>query len=184
LAPMLLRYRRAAGGAAQTRLGLLTAIVGVAYFHVWAILGIIAFPFGAVLAALTMRLPALARAVPIAVGMVLLIAGALQFTAWKRHRLRCCLAAPESHRIRPLDARTAWRHGVRLGMHCVHCCAGLTAVLLVMGVMDLRAMAAATAGISAERLLPAGERVARAIGTVLVVAGLLLIAQAVSRGHA
>jgi hypothetical protein len=45
--------------------------------------------------------------------------------------------------------------------------------------MDLRAMAVVAAAITAERLAPAGERVARAIGAVVVVeAGLFLIARA------
>jgi predicted metal-binding membrane protein len=52
------------------------------------------------------------------------------------------------------------------------------AVLLVAGVMDLRAMAAVTAAITLERLAPGGERVARAIGAVLIAAGLLAIARA------
>jgi predicted metal-binding membrane protein len=42
------------------------------------------------------------------------------------------------------------------------------AILLVIGVMDLRAMAFVGAAITAERLAPAGERVARAIGAVAV----------------
>jgi hypothetical protein len=44
--------------------------------------------------------------------------------------------------------------------------------------MDLRAMAVVTAAITIERLAPAGERVARAIGVVAVGAGLFLIARA------
>ena len=44
----------------------------------------------------------------------------------------------------------AWRHGVRLGLHCSYCCAGLTANLLVVGVMDLRAMAVTGAAITLE----------------------------------
>jgi predicted metal-binding membrane protein len=52
------------------------------------------------------------------------------------------------------------------------------AILLVAGVMDLRAMAAVTAAIAVERLAPAGERLARTFGTVTVVAGVFLIAQA------
>jgi predicted metal-binding membrane protein len=49
---------------------------------------------------------------------------------------------------------------------------------LVMGVMDLRAMAIATAAITLERLAPAGERMARAIGVVTIGAGSFLIARA------
>jgi predicted metal-binding membrane protein len=51
-------------------------------------------------------------------------------------------------------------------------------ILLIIGVMDFRAMVVVAAAISAERLAPAGERVARAIGAVVVVAGLFLIARA------
>jgi len=80
------------------------------------------------------------------------------------------------------DACTAWRHGLRLGLHCSTCCAGLSAILLVMGVMDLRVMAAVTAAITIERLAPAGERVARGIGVVVLVAGLVLIVRATGLG--
>jgi predicted metal-binding membrane protein len=78
--------------------------------------------------------------------------------------------APGHRRALAADAGTAWRHGLRLGLHCSTCCAGLTATLLVIGVMDLRAMAVVAAAITVERLAPAGERVARAVGAVIVVA--------------
>jgi predicted metal-binding membrane protein len=182
LVPILLRYRQAIDRTGETRLGALTAIVGAAYFVVWTLCGMVAFPLGVVLGAAEMRLPALARAVPIAAAMVVLIAGALQFTAWKAHHLGCCRAPAERGRPLPADTGTAWRHGVRLGLHCCNCCAGLTAILLVIGVMDLRAMAVVTVAITAERLAPAGERVARAIGAVAVLVGLLLIARATTLG--
>ena len=85
---------------------------------------------GVALAAIEMQLPALARAVPIAVGVVVPIAGALQFTAWKAHHLACCREAPGRGRTLAADAGTAWRRGLRLGLHCSHCCAGLMAILL------------------------------------------------------
>ena len=162
LVPMLWRYRQAVGRTGETRLGRLTALVGVGYFFVWTVFGMAAFPLGVALAAIEMQQPALARAVPIAVGVVVLIAGALQFTAWKARHLACCREAPGRGRTLPADAGTAWRHGLRLGLHCSHCCAGLMAILLVIGVMDLRAMAVVAAAITVERLAPAGERVARA----------------------
>ena len=61
-------------------------------------------------------------------------------------------------------------------------CAGLMAILLVLGVMDLRAMAVVAAAITVERLAPASERVARAMGAVIVGAGLFLIARAAGLG--
>jgi len=78
----------------------------------------------------------------------------------------------------PADAGTAWRHGLRLGLHCSYCCGGLTAILLVLGVMDLRAMAFVTAAITIERLAPAGEHIARAIGLIVIGTGLFLITRA------
>lgn len=73
-----------------------------------------------------------------------------------------------------LGAGIAWRHGLR----CICSCANLTAILLAIGIMDLRAMAAVTVAITLERVAPAGWCVARAIGAVAVGAGLVLIAQA------
>jgi predicted metal-binding membrane protein len=49
-------------------------------------------------------------------------------------------------------------------------------LLLVVGVMDLSAMAAVTAATTVERLAPDGLRAARLIGVVLVAAGSCLVA--------
>jgi predicted metal-binding membrane protein len=152
--PMPWRYRQAVGRAGETRLGRLTALVGVGYFFVWTVFG-----------------------------MAVLVAGSLQLTAWKARHLACCREAPGRGRMLPADVGTAWRHGLRLGLHCSHCCAGLTAILLVIGVMDLRAMAVVAAAITVERLAPAGERTARAIGVVVVGAGLFLVARAAGLGR-
>jgi hypothetical protein len=45
--------------------------------------------------------------------------------------------------------------------------------------MDLSSMLAVTAANSAERLAPAGARAARAIGVVVVTAGLLLLGRSI-----
>jgi predicted metal-binding membrane protein len=184
LVPMLWRYRQAVGRASHARLGRLTALVGVGYFFVWTVFGMAVFPLGVALAEVEMQLPSLSRTVPLAVSVVVLVVGALQFTVWKTHRLACCREASGCGRTLgcgralPADAATAWRHGVQLGVDCAHCCFGLMAILLCLGLMDLRAMAVVTAAITAERLAPAGEHVARAIGVVVVAAGLFLIARA------
>ena len=185
-APVLWRYRQAVGQAGETRVAWLTVLVGAGYFFVWSALGLAVFTLGAALAALEIQWPALARAVPIAAGVVVLMAGALQFTAWKAHHLACCREAPGCGSKLLADTGTAWHHalgtGLNLGLHCSTCCTGLTAILLVIGVMDVRAMAIVTAAITVERLAPSGERVARIIGAVVVGAGLLLIARAIGLG--
>jgi len=175
--PILWRYRQTVGGS---RAGSLTLLVASGYFFVWTVIGIAAFPLGVALAEITMNDAALARAVPMAVGVVVLISGALQFSAWKMHHLDHC--REERDLTLTPDAIVAWRNGLRLGLHCSFCCASFVAILLVIGVMDLRAMAVVTAAITIERLAPRGDRVARVIGAIIVVAGLFLIVQALGLG--
>jgi predicted metal-binding membrane protein len=179
LVPMQWRYWKSVASTGRGRLGLLTALVGVGYFFVWAVFGMIAFPVGVALAAVETQHAPLARAIPIAVGVVVLTAGALQLTAWKARQLACCRAAPGRSPALAGDVGTAWRLGLHLGLRCSACCAALTAVLLVIGVMDLRVMAVVTAATTLERLTPAGQRIARAIGVLVVGAGMWLIAHAV-----
>jgi predicted metal-binding membrane protein len=181
LVPLLRRYRQAVNHCA-TRLGRLTIMVSIGYFFVWAVFGMAAFPLGLALTAIGMRQPTLAPAVRIAAGVVVLIAGLFQFTSWKARHLACCLEIPCGARVLPADTGTAFRHGVSLGFHCSLCCAGLMAILLVIGVMNLRAMAAVAAVITVERLAPATERVAQAIGVIVVGAGIFLIARAATLG--
>lgn len=159
LVPMLMRYRRG-------------VIVGLGYYFVWTLLGAVVFPLGVALAAIEMPQPR------IAVGLAVVIAASLQFTAWKARRLAWCREPSEHGSTLTTGARAALRHGLCLGIHCAESCAGLMAILLVVGVMDLRAMAVVTAAITVERFAPNGVRVARAIGAVGVGAGLFMIALA------
>ena len=178
LTSMLWRYRQAVAGTGTARSGWLTAQVGLAYFLMWTLLGLAVFFAGVVLAGASMQRPALAHAIPFLAAATVLVAGLVQFSAWKARRLACCRMTPGHGRAARADAGTAWRHGVRLGFECIRCCANHTAVLLVVGVMDLRAMAFVSAAITAERLAPAGERVAQTVGVLLVGAGLVCAAQA------
>jgi predicted metal-binding membrane protein len=178
LMPLLWRYH-AAVGRVREAYAVPVMLMGAGYFLVWAAFGAGIFPLGVLLTAAEMRWPALARAVPAAAGVVVLIAGALQFSTWKARHLACCRAAPGCGRTLPADAGTAWRCGLRLGLHCGYSCAGLAASLLAVGVMDLRAMIAVTVAITAERVAPAGERIAHVIGVVAIGGGLFLIARAI-----
>jgi predicted metal-binding membrane protein len=182
LVPLLERYRGAVARTGETHPIRLAALVGVGYFFAWTGLGIAAFPVGGALAAIEMQLPALARSAPIAVGVVVLIAGSFQLTAWKARHLAACREVPGHGHMLPSDAGTAWRHGLHLGLHCMRCCAGLMATFLVIGMMDLRAMAAITAIITGERLASDGERVARAAGLAGLGSGLFLIERAAGLG--
>lgn len=173
--PMLSRYRRVLGSAGERRLGWLTFMVGLGYFFIWTLLGIAIYLLGVVLAGLELQLAALARMVPIAVAVILLLAGAIQFTGWKAHYLACCREGSISGIALPANSRSALRTGLRFGIHCSYSCLNLTAILLVIGVMDLRVMVVVTIAITAERLAPAGEQLARIIGAVTLGVGLSMI---------
>lgn len=178
LAPMLWRYRQAVGVAGGARAAWLTALAGTGYLAVWALAGVAVFPTGIALAAAALRLPALAQAVPFATGAVVLGAGAVQFTRWKARRLACCRGTPAPVRPALPHARAAWRHGLRLGLHCGGCCANLMAAAFATGMMDPRVMAVVTAAIAAERLAPDGARAARLVGAGAIGAGAWLVARA------
>jgi predicted metal-binding membrane protein len=156
------------------------AVFAAGYFGVWTATGLLIFPFGIAYAELAMRSESVSRATPWLTAITVISAGALQFTRWKSRLLACCHG---EHRGCDAFAHghasgSVLRAGARLGQRCVYCCANLTAVLLVMGVMDLRAMALTTMAISAERLMPAGGVTPRMIGVALLMFGATLLVRA------
>ena len=99
LVPMLWRYRRVVDTTSHARLDALTAIVASGYAIVWTAIGMVLYPAGISLAAIAMQQPAVARAVPLAAGIAVLVAGALQFTASKARHLACCREEPGLTRV-------------------------------------------------------------------------------------
>ena len=183
LVPMLWRYRRAVARtevASGARLAWLMTLVATACLFVWTGVGAAVFPIGVALSAILTREPTLAHAVPLASATVVLIAGLLQLIIWKARRIADRSDAAARGRALAADAGTAWRHGLRLGVECVHACAGLMAISLVMGMMDFRVMAFVAAASTAERLAPSGARVAHGIGAVVIAAGLFLVVRTVA----
>ncbi|MGH2929683.1 MAG: DUF2182 domain-containing protein [Solirubrobacteraceae bacterium] len=185
LSLVLWRYRRSVGREGGFSSVLLTAPAGAGYLLIWTLLGAAVYLLGVAVMSATMRYPALARAVPVAAGLIVLSAGVLQLTRWKAHHLACCRGPSgrgplTTARQLPTGPFAALYEGLRLGLHCAQCCAGLTAVLLVSGIMDVPAMIAVTAVITLERFAPAGERVARMIGVILLGAGSFLTLRALS----
>jgi predicted metal-binding membrane protein len=169
-APMLARYRAAARSTGAP-LARVTVAMAAGYFTVWLIVGAVVFPFGVLLAQLAMREPRVSESVPMITGALIVLAGVMQLSPWKRRLLACCRRGGD---VAPHSASVAdaWRQGLAAGRLCNYCCASLTAVLLMIGVMDLWAMALVMMAIGAERLMPAGQRVARATGNLLLVAGI------------
>jgi len=175
LVPMLARYRRTLSGLEGLRRRGLTALVALGYFTMWFVLGVLAFAASDGLAAADLNPGARAGHLPFAAGAVLLIAGMVQLSSWKSRQLARCRDASECGVRRSPDALGAWRHGLRLGVRCALCCSGLMMALLAVGLMNLVAMVLVTVAITAERLAPAPERVTRAAGLTIVIAGVLAV---------
>ena len=177
LVPMLSRYRRSVRGADGIHVHGLTALTGLGYFFIWAVLGAAAYAAGAGVMAVEMRWGMVAQWLPVAAGVVLLVAGGVQLTPWKARQLAVCREGSGCGSPPVPNALGAWRHGLRLGVRCSLCCGSLMLALLAIGMMDLVAMAAVTLAISAERLAPAPLRVARVAGVAIVLVGVLTIAR-------
>lgn len=163
LAPALWRDRQSLARGAGAHWAAPVATAAAGYFFVWALLGLAVYPLGVLFLQSGSR---------VTIGVTLVAAGLVQFSEWKRRHLACCRAAAKG------EAVSAWLHGTHLGTECALCCGNLMAIVIVAGVMDLGTMAAVAAAITLERVLPAGERVARVTGCVAVGAGLLLLARA------
>lgn len=102
--------------------------------------------------------------------LVLALAGLYQFSPLKRACLRQC-RAPAAFLVahwRP-GVAGSFLLGVRHGVYCVGCCWLLMALLFVGGVMNVVWIAALSLFVFAEKVLPGGERVGRALGVVLIV---------------
>jgi predicted metal-binding membrane protein len=174
LSPALWRLRESAAQAGNACPNLFAALAGLAYLLVWTVLGLAVFVGGALLLEAALGWPRLARAVPLATGFVVIAAGLFQMSRWKLVLLAHCRQVSS----RGVGSAAAMRQGLRLGLACCASCAGLTALLLVNGVMDLRVMAVVAAAITAERFAPAGERIARSIGGLMLGAGAIQLARA------
>jgi len=183
LLPVLWRYRRSTGRAGRGSATLVTVPVAGGYLLAWSLLGAALYPLGTAAMALLARLPAPGSVLSVGAGLTVALAGVLQLSSWKASELACCRT--QGYReltqcgcVTPLDAMTAWRDGLRAGLHCIRCCAGVTAALLVTGLMNGPVMLAAAVAINLERLAPAGERIARVVGVAMIGAGVLLTANA------
>lgn len=114
---------------------------------------------------------------------VLAAAGLYQFSPLKQACLVQCRAPARflTEHWRP-GLVGSFMLGVRHGAFCVGCCWMLMALLFVGGVMNLIWIAALTAAVLVEKLLPAGARLGKVSGALLLgkVSGALLIAWAVA----
>jgi predicted metal-binding membrane protein len=148
-----------------------------AYLVIWAAFsaGATAFHWGLQTTALIT--PMMASGSIWLTGILLLVAGVVQFTPLKEACLRHCRTPMGFLLTEWRDGIVgAWRMGVRHGLFCLGCCWALMGLLFIAGVMNLVWVAALTTAVLIEKLHPAGERVGKFLGGVLIVLGVLRIA--------
>ncbi|WP_232212805.1 DUF2182 domain-containing protein [Saccharomonospora saliphila] len=161
------------GARSRSRLLPLTA----GYLLVWGLAGVLAFLL--LRGFETATVSGTPQAVRVG-AVVLLVAGAFQFTPLKRWclvRCRSPLALVMRHGDRAASSHLgALLVGTRHGGYCLGCCWALMAVLLAVGVMNLAWMALVAAVITVEKVLPRGELLSLLLGGALVSAGAVLLA--------
>ncbi|WP_269501180.1 DUF2182 domain-containing protein [Burkholderia sp. IMCC1007] len=171
-APLVLLYRRVlrhhgAAGAAST---LTSACLLAGYLAAW-----LAFSVGAAVLQMLLQPAGLISGMmlwsksAVLSALVLALAGIYQFSPLKQACLRQCRS--------PVRFLTKyWRPGmigsfllgVRHGAFCVGCCWLLMVLLFVGGVMNVVWIVALSLIVLAEKVLPGGERIGRALGVVLI----------------
>jgi predicted metal-binding membrane protein len=175
VAPVAVLWTRLISGAsAGIGRGMRMSLFLSGYLVVWAAFGAVAFAALTGSARLLTASPAAAKWLGVA---IFILAGVYQLTPWKDWCLRRC-RSPIGALMYYVGFRGPSRD-VRVGLHhgatCAGCCWGLMIVLIAVGVMNVAVMAALGVVIFAEKLWRYGKPFGKAIGAVLVAAGVLAI---------
>ena len=151
----------------RARVGTVTLLAG--YVAVWSAAGLPVYAYSL----FAKGAGPLATAPP---ALLLVVGGIYQFTPLKRIcHARC--SNPLFFLVQ--NWRPGATGGLRLGaMHgadCLGCCAGLMVGLVALGMMNLAWMLTAAVVIFVEKTLPDSHRVARPLGVLMVVGGVVFL---------
>jgi len=163
----------------RRRPGQLVLLLLAGYLLVWG-----AFGFGAWLAdrgihAVVDALPWLAEHPQVIIATTLAAAGLWQFSPLRERCLEECRSPLGFviNRWRGTSERTeALRMGIAHGAFCVGCCWSLMLVMFGVGLASLSAMLVLGGLTAIEKNLPAGRRLTRPLGVLLIVAAVYAIA--------
>jgi predicted metal-binding membrane protein len=169
IAPVVLlfdRWRRKRNKTAASTLGFV-----LGYLVVWTTAGLGVY---AALLAIDARVDNSTTAVRLG-GAVLVAAGLYQMTPLKTICLTKCRSplglVMEHAQDLGRGMRGPLRVGLSHGAYCLGCCWALMAILVVLGLMNLGWMAAVSALILVEKVLPPGPTLGRIIGMAIALAG-------------
>jgi predicted metal-binding membrane protein len=143
------------------------------YLLVWTAFSLVATILQRVLANALILSPMMESNSPLFDGILLVAAGAYQYTPYKRACLNACRS--------PVEFLTRhWRTGVAggfylgaaSGLYCLGCCWALMMLLFVGGVMNLGCIAALTIFVLLEKVAPLGAQGGRLSGILLAGLGI------------
>src|SRR6266542_2462650 len=152
------------------------AVFAATYLLVWLVLGLPVYAGSVGVAALGET--GAAMWLPYALAVVLIGAGAYQFSAIKRVCLKNCQTPLSFVMQRWQDGYgSTFRLGLSHAAYCIGCCWGLMVILVAAGAMSLPWVLGIAAIVFAEKLLPRGEWTARVVGVALLALGLAVAAR-------
>ncbi|MDO8793836.1 MAG: DUF2182 domain-containing protein [Vicinamibacterales bacterium] len=174
-APLILLYTRAvrqadSQGTPMAASGFFTS----GYLVAWTGFALAATTVQWLLQRAALLSPEMAAAGTTTGAVVLLLAGAYQWSSLKDVCLTHCRSPLQflvQHGGFRRDARGALALGLRHGIYCVGCCWVLMALLFVGGIMNLAWIAGLAILVLLEKVAPVGRALARLSGVVLVAAG-------------
>ncbi len=166
--------------AMQTHTTASTGLFVVGYIATWTGYSIVAAAGQIALSRAALLTPMLQSASVVLSAVILLTAGAFQFTAFKDACLTKCRTPFAFFLAEWRDGNTgALVLGLKHGSYCVGCCWALMAVMFVVGAMNLVWMAALTLFMLGEKVAPARWRLGQVAGGVLMLWGLVVAASLV-----
>jgi predicted metal-binding membrane protein len=172
--PMILTFAQvSARGAERARAGMFV----VAYLLVWSLFSVAATALQWLLQRAGWVDPMIVSTSTVLSAVLLLIAGAYQFSPLKRICLATC-RTPLGFLLgewKP-GLEGAFRMGVRHGLLCTGCCWALMVLLFVGGVMNLAWIAAISIVVAVEKMAPGGDKIAPVLGGALIAAGIVKLA--------
>jgi predicted metal-binding membrane protein len=173
-APTILTFTRVAVGRAERGRAYVSPWIFVAgYLGAWLSVGVVAFVIDRLLVSIAGGVLAWDRGGPVVAGVTAIAAGLYELTPLKRACLRHCRTPLQFVMHGWHEGRLgALRMGLEHGLVCIGCCAGLMVILFVLGVMSVLWMAIIAGVIAAQKLLPFGVLLTRAVAVALVVLGL------------
>lgn len=173
--PLIRLFAVASSGQPRPRAAMAAFLGG--YGLVWTTFGALAFAGDTVVHAIVDRSPWLASRPGLIAGIVLMTAGAFQFTGLKDRCLHRC-RHPGAFILRHYrrGPAAAFRLGRRHGVFCLGCCWALMLLMFAAGVASLWWMATLTALMVYEKTAASGRRSVPVSGVLLLVwGGLVLI---------